>query len=70
MEVDVGFPSQGEIMGIGVQGKVLRGWATWRGERLSLQVKCSRNEEYRRAQGRQGDWQTKAAWLSEIWSSR
>ena len=49
MEVDVGFPSQGEIMtlgGLGFKGKVLRGWTarTRRGKRLSLRVRCNRNE--------------------------
>lgn len=55
MERAVGFPSQGEITGTGIQGKVLRGWTKRRVERLSLRLKCNRSEEYWREQGYKGD---------------
>ena len=58
MEVDAGFPSQGETEGIGIQGKVFQGWTTKRGKWLSPRVKCSRNEEYHKGQVRKGEWQT------------
>ncbi len=35
---------QGEIEGIGIQGKVFGGWTTRRGERPLPQVKCIRSE--------------------------
>ena len=60
MEVVVGFPSQGEIEGIGIEGKAFRGWTTRRGERPLPRVKCTQNEGYQESEVRQGEWQTKA----------
>ena len=49
MEADIGrFLHEGEIEGIGIEGKRFEAGLTQRGEQLSLQVRCTPNEEYRR----------------------
>ena len=58
-EADVGFLGQGEVVGIGNECKVTRGWSTQRGWWPSPRVECTLKGEWQKGQGGRGELQTK-----------
>jgi len=46
VEADVGFPGQGEVVGIENEGEGTLGWSMQRGWWPSHRVECTRKEKY------------------------
>jgi hypothetical protein len=59
-EADVGFPGQGEVVGIENEDEVTRGWSTQRSWWPSPRVECTRIAD------RRGEWQTKVVYNKQV----